>query len=150
MLLNIVISRNNDSKSYPQFYSPLYLTKVLYFDKVDIMKDIDWNKKENKQLIEAILSLENNKEVQSFLRDLMTVNEINEFSNRLEAARLLSRNTQYYAIIKKTGLSSTTIARIPKWLRGPLGGYRLTLNRLSNMHQHNLTKKLGKGLSLSV
>lgn len=110
---------------------------------------VDWNKKENKQLIEAILSLENNKEVESFLRDLMTVNEINEFSNRLEAARLLSKDTQYSAIIEKTGLSSTTIARISKWLRGPLGGYRLTLNRLSSVHQHNPTK-LRKGLSLSI
>ena len=116
------------------------------------MKEIDWNIKENKQLIEAILSLKNPEEVKCLLRDLMTVNEIDEFSNRLEAARLLSKNTQYSAIIGKTGLSSTTIARISKWLKGSLGGYRLVLNRLtsnkSNTSHHTHSQNfVGKGLS---
>jgi TrpR-related protein YerC/YecD len=107
------------------------------------MKEIDWNTKENKQLIDAILSLKKDEEAKCFLRDLMTVGEIKEFSNRLEAARLLSRNTQYCAIIEKTGLSSTTIARISKWLKGSLGGYRLVLNR---MHHTHFPKFTGKGL----
>jgi len=110
------------------------------------MKEIDWNKKENKQLIEAVLALKNADEAERFLRDLMTKGEIKEFANRLEAASLLSKDVQYNAIIESTGLSSTTIARISKWLKGSLGGYRLILARLSN-HHHN-SSKLGKGLSL--
>lgn len=110
--------------------------------------EFNWNIKENKQFLESILLLKDRKEAETFLRDLMTENEIIEFGKRLEAARLLSRNTQYLAIIEKTGLSSTTVARISKWLKGSLGGYRLILNRLSNMHHHNPTK-LGKGLSLT-
>lgn len=126
------------------------------------MKDFDWKTKENKQLVEAILTLQNASEAQNFLRDLMTAGEIEEFSRRLEAARLLSKDVQYNAIIESTGLSSTTIARISKWLKGPLGGYRLILNRLAsiprknsgqilnkNLHHHNPTK-LGKGLSLTA
>jgi len=111
-----------------------------------IAKDIDWNTKENKQLIEAILALKNADEAKRFLRDLMTEGEIQEFANRLEAARLLSKDVQYNAIIESTGLSSTTIARISKWLKGSLGGYRLILSRLN--YHHN-SSKLGKGLSLN-
>ena len=105
---------------------------------------LNWNTKENKQLVEALLSIQNADEAKRFLRDLMTEGEIEEFSKRLEAARLLSRNTQYATIIERTGLSSTTIARISKWLKGSLGGYALVLSRLSN---HHPLPKLGKGLS---
>ncbi len=110
------------------------------------MSDINWNKKENKQLIEAVLTLKNKGETELFLRDLMTKGEIEEFANRLEAASLLSKNVQYNAIIESTGLSSTTIARISKWLKGSLGGYRLILSRLSS---HHSPSKFGKGLILN-
>ena len=112
---------------------------------------MDWNTKENKQLVNAILSLANTDEAERFLRDLMTAGEIEEFGKRLEAARLLSKEVQYSAIIESTGLSSTTIARISKWLKGSLGGYRLILSRLSNNNlHHNNSTKLGKGLSLRL
>ncbi len=107
--------------------------------------EVNWNTKENKQLVEGVLSLKNTDEAKRFLRDLLTPVEVEEFSNRLEAARMLSRSVQYNAIIEKTGLSSTTIARISKWLKGSLGGYRLVLARL---HSHTLSHQTGKGLSL--
>ena len=110
-------------------------------------REIDWNTKGNKQLIEALLALKNADETRRFLRDLMTPFEVKEFANRLEAARLLSKDVQYNAIIESTGLSSTTIARISKWLKGSLGGYRLILGRIAN-HHHHANPKLGKGLSL--
>jgi TrpR-related protein YerC/YecD len=97
--------------------------------------EFNWNIKPNTQLLEAIVSLENTDEAKRFLRDLMTEGEIEEFGKRLEAARLLSKNTQYSSIIEQTGLSSTTIARIAKWLRGSLGGYNLILTRIA--HHHN-------------
>ena len=100
----------------------------------EIKNDINWDAKENKQLVRAILALKNANEAECFLRDLMTEREIQEFANRLEAASLLSRDVQYNAIIENTGLSSATIARISKWLNGSLGGYRLILNRLGNNH----------------
>jgi TrpR-related protein YerC/YecD len=106
-------------------------------------QELDWNKKENEQLLYAFLILKNKDEAGRFLRDLMTKGEIEEFARRLEAARLLSRDVQYLAIIERTGLSSTTVARIAKWLKGPLGGYRLVLN---NLHHHNHSK-LERGLS---
>ncbi len=115
---------------------------------------MDWNTKENKQLIEAVLALKNADEAKLFLRDLMTEAEIKEFANRLEAASLLSKDVQYNAISESTGLSSTTIARIAKWLKGSLGGYRLILNRITpNQNKfgtgHSNSSKLGKGLLLN-
>jgi TrpR-related protein YerC/YecD len=109
-----------------------------------IGKKINWSDKKKVQLAEAILTLKNVDETKRFLRDLMTEKEIEEFANRLEAARLLSKDIQYNTIIENTGLSSATIARISKWLNGSLGGYRLILNRLHHTHFPNFT---GKGLS---
>jgi TrpR-related protein YerC/YecD len=109
------------------------------------MRNINWNTKENKQLIAAVLGLKNADEAKRFLRDLMTEGEIKEFGNRLEAATLLARDVQYNAISESTGLSSATIARIAKWLNGSLGGYRLVLSRLN----HHTPSKLRKGLLLS-
>jgi TrpR-related protein YerC/YecD len=111
---------------------------------------IDWKPKNKGELLDALLACQNRDEMARFLRDLMTPQEIEEFAKRFEAARMLSEDTQYNTIIERTGLSSTTVARIAKWLKGSLGGYRLVLARLSNPianHHHN-PAKLGKGLSL--
>ena len=110
-----------------------------------IGSQMNWNTKENKQLVEGILAIKNADEAKRFLRDLMTEAEIKEFANRLEAASLLSRDVQYNAIIENTGISSATIARIAKWLNGSLGGYRLILNRIS----HHSPSRLRRGLNLS-
>jgi len=107
------------------------------------MTDINWETKEKRELVEAILSLQDRDQVERFLRDLMTKQEIDEFSRRLSAAQMLSQSFQYDAIIEKTGLSSATIARISKWLKGPLGGYRLVIKNLS----HHNPSKTEKGLS---
>lgn len=111
-------------------------------------KEVDWGTKENNQLLTAVLALESKDEAKNFLRDLMTEAEITEFAKRLEAARLLATDTQYAAIIERTGLSSTTIARISKWLKGNLGGYRLILSRIANvsLHHHSISHRV-KGLS---
>ena len=112
----------------------------------EIGRQVDWSNPENKRLIKAILALRNENEAERFLRDLMTESEIKEFADRLEAASLLLKNVQYNAIEESVKLSSATVARIAKWLYGPLGGYRLILNRIN--HPNN-PSKLRKGLSLS-
>ncbi len=112
----------------------------------EIGRQVDWNTRQNKRLVEAVLALRTKDEAERFLRDIMTESEIKEFADRLEAASLLFRDVQYNAIEEKVELSSATVARIAKWLNGPLGGYRLILNRISN---HHTPSKLRKGLSLS-
>jgi TrpR-related protein YerC/YecD len=87
----------------------------------------------NKQsLYNAFLLLQTKDECAKFLRDLLTETEIKEFSNRWKVATMLDENIPYENIAKKTGMSSTTIARVSKWLTRGRGGYRLVLSRLKN------------------
>ena len=95
---------------------------------------MDWKTGEKERLVEAILALATPDEVRRFLRDLMTEGEIGEFARRFAAAEMLTAKVPYTAIERKTGLSSTTVARISKWLNGDLGGYRLVIAR---MQHHN-------------
>ena len=95
---------------------------------------MDWKSKGNQRLIQAILALETEDKAERFLRDLMTEKEIKEFTKRLKAAEMLSEKVPYSTIEKETGLSSTTVARVAKWLNGKEGGYRTIISKL---HHHN-------------
>ena len=94
-------------------------------------------------LREAILSLKNHDEYRRFLRDLLTEAEIKEFANRWKVAQLLDQKVSYEEIEKETGMSSTTIARVNKWLVNGKGGYKLMLKRLKKVKLKN-----SKSLSL--
>lgn len=104
---------------------------------------MNWNESKKTKLISAFLALENPKECQAFLRDLMTEKEIEEFSNRLKAAEMLAEKVSYVEIVKATGLSSTTVARVAKWLNGKEQGYKSVLSKLH--HTNSIQKR--KGLS---
>lgn len=93
---------------------------------------MNWNKKDNTKLAQAILALKTPDEARRFLRDLLTEEEIKEFAKRLKAAEMLSKKIPYSLIVKETGLSSTTVARVAKWLNGQAGGYRTIIARLNH------------------
>lgn len=101
---------------------------------------MDWNKPKNKQLVRALLSLKTPDEARRFLRDLLTPDEIDEFAKRFQTAEMLSRKVPYSVIEKKTGLSSTTVARVSKWLNGREGGYRRVIAKL-----HHRSTSLARG-----
>jgi len=88
------------------------------------------------ELITAITDLQNTKETKKFLRDLLTEQELIEFGNRWKAARMLSEKLPYSTIEKETGLSSTTVARVSKWLNSGEGGYQLMIKRIFNKNHH--------------
>lgn len=100
------------------------------------------NSKEAKELYEAILSLKDIDECRRFLRDLLTEPEIKEFSNRWQVVKMLDKKIPYEKITKKTGMSSTTIARIQKWLNGKIGGYRLMLDKMNKNKITNNKQKI--------
>lgn len=104
---------------------------------------MNWDKEENKRLIRAVLSLDSAGQAKRFLRDLMTEGEIKEFSKRFKAAEMLSNKVPYTIIEKETGLSSTTIARVSKWLNDGMSGYKSIINKL---HHHNSIQQR-RGLS---
>jgi TrpR-related protein YerC/YecD len=93
-------------------------------------------------LLKAILLLRTKGESQKFLRDLLTEQEIFEFARRWEAAQLLNAGTSYLTIEKTTGLSSTTIARISKWLNNGSGGYQLMLKKIHSQPRRLFKKKV--------
>ena len=106
---------------------------------------IKWNNIKTEYLFNAILALKNTREARGFFRDLLTEQELIKFGNRWKTAQMLNQKIPYSKIEKETGLSSTTIARISKWLNKGRGGYKLILQRL-NSHHHNSYSPFGKGL----
>jgi len=102
-----------------------------------------WRSKKTDELFDAVLALKNRDEARRFLRDLLTEQEIIEFGNRWAAARMLNKKVPYKKIESRTGLSSTTIARISMWLKKGMGGYRLMISRLATHHN---PLPSGKGL----
>ena len=74
-------------------------------------------KKNTTNLCNAFLFLNNPDEVFEFLRDILTEEEMKEFQQRLDIAVRLHYKTPYTAIEKELGASSTTIARVSKYLK---------------------------------
>ena len=85
---------------------------------------------ETKLLYKAILQLKTIDEADKFFTDLLTIEEATEMSKRWQAARLLNQEESYRAVAKKTGLSTTTVARVANWLKNGTGGYQLMLDRI--------------------
>lgn len=110
------------------------------------MKGYYWEKfkfdKKTDDLFGAILSLKNKAEAEKFFRDLCTVEELKELSERWQIARLLDRRLSYRAIAEKLKVSTTTVSRVAAWFYNGEGGYRLMLDKLSH---HNSSRRSGKG-----
>jgi TrpR-related protein YerC/YecD len=100
-----------------------------------------WDNPTTEDLLRAILALRNIEEAKKFFRDLLTEQEIIEFGKRWQAAKMLNEKIPYSEIIRKTGLSSTTVARVAKWLNRGMGGYKLILNRLKHHHNPSFSGK---------
>lgn len=72
--------------------------------------------------------LDTSDDAAALLEDMCTIREIDEMSQRLEVARLLSIKTPYLVITEKTGASATTISRVAKALNHGAGGYSQALS----------------------
>ncbi|MDP3043239.1 MAG: YerC/YecD family TrpR-related protein [bacterium] len=104
------------------------------------MEKSGFNKKTN-NLFKAILSLKSVKETEAFFRDLCTIKEIKDMSERWEIARLLVKGMPYRAIADKLKISTTTVSRVALWLNRGKGGYMLALNRLNHHRNPSLVFK---------
>ena len=80
--------------------------------------------KKSENLQKAFLKLKSEETVFCFLRDLLTEWEILEFSQRLEIAEMLYNWKIYKEIEKTIWASSTTVARVWKFLNWDFGGYK--------------------------
>ncbi|QDP20583.1 TrpR like protein, YerC/YecD [Sphingomonas xanthus] len=83
-------------------------------------------------LAEALASLKDSGEARALLADLCTPAEIHALAERWHVARLLDEGKMTYREIHEaTGVSTTTIVRVARFLRQEEhGGYRLLLDRI--------------------
>ena len=86
------------------------------------------------QLCEALLTPETAGEMAHLLADLCTPAEIRTMAERWHVARLLDgTNLTYRDIHDATGVSTTTIVRVARFLRQERNfGYRMALDRLGD------------------
>jgi len=89
-----------------------------------------WQTEQLDSLVDAIWSLETRAELQDFLRDLCTLNELETLAHRWEVARLLDEGLPYLEVARRTGASTTTVTRVAHWLKHGEQGYRVALERL--------------------
>ena len=85
---------------------------------------------QEKKLFEAILCIETIDECKRFFDDLCTPSEIEEFSSRWRIARLLNEKKPYRQIASETGVSTTTVGRVARYVRHGSNGYNVILGRL--------------------
>ena len=78
------------------------------------------NNEELKEVFDEIITYlsktQDKQNIFNFLRDLLSEKEILEFCRRFDVAKMLLDKKSYQEIEKKTNMSSTTIARISKFL----------------------------------
>ena len=91
----------------------------------------NWYTKSTEDLCEAILSLQTKEECAAFLEDICTIKEIQDISQRLAVARMLSQGISYTTICKETGASTATISRVSKCYAYGTGGYRTVIERMN-------------------
>lgn len=90
----------------------------------------NWYTKSTEDLCNAILSLETEEECCAFLEDICTIKEIQDISQRLQVAKMLSQGISYTTICKETGASTATISRVSRAYEYGAGGYKNILARL--------------------
>lgn len=90
----------------------------------------DWRTPDTEALVDAILRLDDREDAFRFLRDLCTLGELHDLSQRWAVVRLLDAGMHYADISRRTGASTATVTRIASWLNHGEGGYRLMLERL--------------------
>jgi len=87
--------------------------------------------KSTEDLCKALLSLKTQEECFAFLEDLCTIKEIQDISQRLEVAKMLSQGISYTTICKETGASTATISRVSRCYEYGAGGYKTIIARLN-------------------
>jgi len=93
--------------------------------------DPSWLNDDTRALLVALVTLDDVDEAADFLRDLCTLGELRDLSQRWAVVRMLDAGLHYAEISRRTGASTATITRIASWLHHGEGGYRRMLDRLA-------------------
>lgn len=84
------------------------------------------------RLFRSILKLESLDECYAYFEDLCTVKELQDMSQRLDTAILLSQGRSYQQIAEEVDVSTATIGRVSKCLNYGAGGYRAVIEKLED------------------
>ena len=87
-----------------------------------------FNIDECENLFKVIKEINSISDCKKFFEDVCTMKELQDMSQRLEVAKLLSEGNNYQDISKETGASATTISRVNKCLNYGKGGYAVALD----------------------
>ena len=86
--------------------------------------------KTENELFKAIITIDSMEECKNFFYDLCTPSEIEEFSTRWLIVKLLSKKKPYRQIALETGVSTTTVGRVARYMKYGHDGYNTILNKL--------------------
>ena len=87
-----------------------------------------YNEKGTDLLIGALIAIDNEALAKEFLSDLLSFQELETMSQRMEVAKMLSEKKSYQEIAELTGASTATISRVNRsYTYGP-GGYKKILD----------------------
>lgn len=84
------------------------------------------------RLFQSFLNLETVEECYRYFEDLCTIKELQDMSQRLDTAILLSKGMSYQKITEQIDISTATIGRVSKCLNYGSGGYREAIQKLEN------------------
>lgn len=82
------------------------------------------------RLFQTILNLQTIDECYAYFEDLCTIKELNDMSQRLDAAILLNDGLSYQKIMEQVAISTATIGRVSRCLNYGTGGYKAAIEKL--------------------
>ncbi|NLL55800.1 MAG: TrpR-related protein YerC/YecD [Clostridiales bacterium] len=75
-------------------------------------------------LYDAFIRLSSREQCEMFFEDLFTIGELEQFAQRLRAAKLILEGKTYAKIIEDTDISSATLSRVSHCVKRGRGGYK--------------------------
>lgn len=82
------------------------------------------------RLFQTFVNLKTVDECYAYFEDICTIKEIQDMSQRLDTAILLSEGMSYQKITEQVNVSTATIGRVSKCLNYGSGGYRSAIEKL--------------------
>jgi len=83
-----------------------------------------------KLLVKALVAIDNEKDCEALLEDLITRKELLDIAQRMLVAKMLSEQAVYNKIVEETGASTATISRVNRCYLYGAGGYSSILEKI--------------------
>ena len=88
-----------------------------------------------KLLVKALVAIDNEKDCEALLEDLITRKELLDIAQRMLVAKMLSEQAVYNKIVEDTGASTATISRVNRCYLYGAGGYPKILEKIREEDQ---------------